>query len=326
MVYESNCVKENNTMKRMMIAMIAVATMTSLMAGDAKLSGDTHFYYGFEDADNNSFHVSRAYLTFEKKVSDALSYKFQTDVGSGGATDFTVYLKNAKLDWKTDFGKFSFGLQGMNMFKVQEDNWGYRFIEKSAMDKAKYSSSADMGIGFSKKLAGLSTGLMITNGSGYKKAETDGYKKLSANVLYGEAKLKKGINAGVAFSYEPKDYTLSDGSGDETGSKTVIGGFGAWAQGAIKVGAETAVLTKSMEASTSTNLISAYGNYAISKKLDAFGRFDLYSSDAAADSYAIIGVNYVPEKGLHIAPTVLVDMPDGGDTSMTYRINFRFKI
>jgi hypothetical protein len=313
-------------MKKMMLLVIAVATITGLKAGEAKLSGDTHFYYEFEDADNNSFHVSRAYFTFENKLNDALSYKFQTDVGSGGATDFTVYLKNAKLDWKTGFGKFSFGLQGMNMFKVQEDNWGYRFIEKSAMDKAKYSSSADMGIGFSKKLAGLSTGLMITNGSGYKKAETDGYKKLSANLLYGPSKLKNGFNAGVAFSYEPSDYTLRDGSGDDTGNTVVIAGFGGWAQGALKLGAETAVLSKSMEESTSTNLVSAYGNFAISAKLDAFGRFDLYSSDASTDSYAIMGVNYVPEKGLHIAPTVFVDMPDGGDTSMTYRVVFRFKI
>lgn len=313
-------------MKKMMLLVIAVATITGLMAGEAKLSGDTHFYYEFEDAENNSFHISRAYFTFENKLNDALAYKFQTDVGSGGATDFTVYIKNAKLDWKTDFGKFSFGLQGMNMFKVQEDNWGYRFIEKSAMDKQKYSSSAAMGIGFSKKLGALASSLMLTNGSGYKSAESDGYKKLSANLVYGEAKLKQGINAGVAFSYEPKDYALSDGSGDETGSTTVFGGFGAWAKGALKVGAETAILTKSMEASTSTNLISVYGNYTLSTKLDAFGRFDRYSSDAASDSYAIIGVNYVPEKGLHIAPTVWVDMPETGDTAMTYKINFRFKI
>ena len=44
------------------------------------------------------------------------------------------------------------GLIGMNTHSIQEKNWGNRFIEKSAMDKNEYSTSADLGIGFSRLL------------------------------------------------------------------------------------------------------------------------------------------------------------------------------
>jgi len=313
-------------MKKFLLLFTIIITGSIVTASEPKISADTHFSYNYEDAENNRFHITRAYFTFENKVSHTLSYRFQTDVGSGGATDYTIYLKNAKLDWKTGQGKFTFGLQGMNMFKVQEDNWGYRFIEKSAMDKKKYSSSADMGMGWSKGMGALTTSVLLTNGSGYKKAETDGYKKLSASLLYGEAKLKTGFNAGVSFSYEGKDYNMSDGSGSETGSTTVIAGFGALAQGPLKAGAEIAILTKTLESSETTNLVSAYGNYQLNKSLAGFGRFDMYSADNSTDNYAVIGVNYVPEKGLHIAPNVSISMPDGSDSVLTYRINFRFKI
>ncbi len=37
-----------------------------------------------------------------------------------------VFLKNACVDWMTDYGKFTFGMQGMNMFNVQENTSGYR--------------------------------------------------------------------------------------------------------------------------------------------------------------------------------------------------------
>ena len=49
-------------------------------------------------------------------------------------------------------GNVSMGLIGLNTHAVQEKNWGNRFIEKSAMDKNKYSISADLGIGFSRLL------------------------------------------------------------------------------------------------------------------------------------------------------------------------------
>lgn len=316
-------------MKTSTLLVLSLVLTTLLSAGEFKINGDTHFNYNFEDAENNAFHISRAYLSIQKKVSNEISYKFQADVGSGGATDYTIYLKNAKLDWKTSFGKLTFGLQGMNMFKIQEDTWGYRFIEKSVMDKNKYSSSADLGIGWQKTFGVLTPSIMITNGTGYKKVEDDQYKKLSLRLLYGESKLKKGLNAGVVVSTESEDYTITTGT-TETGSTLVIGGFGGFASGGLRVGAEYAMKSEKMEADKGAQILSVYGNYKVSKNLSGFGRFDLVDPDTDTDAdghnYLILGLNYQPEKVFYIAPNVKMKMPETGDAETTYQVNFRFKI
>jgi len=315
-------------MKATVMAILFLTAGIQVFAGDMKMNADTYFGYSFVDADNNAFHIDRAYFSIQNQVSKQISYKFQTDVGSGEATAYTVYLKNAKLDWKTDFGKFTFGLQGMNMFKVQEDTWGYRFIEKSAMDQNKYSSSADLGLGWTKKFGAITPSVMITNGTGYKKAEDDQYKKLSLRLLYGESKLKEGLNAGVVVSTESEDYTTA--SATKTGSTLVLGGFAGFAGGGLRVGAEFDMKSEKLEADKNSQLISVYGNYKVNKKLSGFGRFDLSDPDTDTDgdgtNYLILGLSYQPEKVFYIAPNLKIKIPETGDAETTYQVSFRFKI
>ncbi len=317
--------------KRSVLAVLALALAlaTNVYGGDTKLSGDVHFHYSYEDEDNNSFNMSRAYFTFAKKVNDQVSYKFQTDIGGGGPSDYTVYLKNANLAYKSNIGKFVFGLQGMNMFKIQENTWGYRFIEKTAMDKNKYSSSADFGISWEKSIGPITPNVMITNGAGYKHAENDGYKKLSLRLLYGESKLKKGLNAGVVLSLEPQSYldTLSE---TQTGGTQVYGVFGGFAAGPFKLGAEFVMLNQSLLADKSANLLSVYGKYKLTKMITGFGRFDVVEPDADKDddgyTYLIIGADYHPGKVFHMAPNVKIKSPEKGESESIYQVSFRFKI
>ena len=126
--------------------------------GQESFSGVTYFdyTYDFENADTNDagFGLKRVYFTYEKALSKDISYTFQTDVDYK-SSPLNVYLKNAKVDWKCGIGKLTLGLQGMNIFNVTEKTWGFRFLEKSAMDKYGFSSSADMGIGYSGKFNNL---------------------------------------------------------------------------------------------------------------------------------------------------------------------------
>ena len=180
--------------------------------GQGQFSGVTYFDYTYdltEDAVNDAgFGLKRVYFTYQKELSESVSYKFQTDVGqlkiddvsvdddgnvsvSNDKTQFVAYLKKAQLDWKTSYGKLTFGMQGMNVFNVTEKTWGFRFLQKSTMDKYKFSSSADIGIGYSGKFNNLNYSLMYTNGCGYKSSENDEHKKISAQLVYGEKKLVK---------------------------------------------------------------------------------------------------------------------------------------
>ena len=84
---------------------------------------------------------------------------------------------------------------GMNTYGVQEKNWGYRFISKSAIDKNKFSATADLGIGYSNNLMeNLNLSLQLTNGEGYKKSQEDTFHKISLNATYGEMKINKNEN------------------------------------------------------------------------------------------------------------------------------------
>ncbi len=329
---KENRAKGGSALRVKTFAFAMVIGMSTLISGELKISGDTYFHFSFEDAENNNFHIDRAYFTLQNKVSDKISYKFRTDIRSGEVTDFSVYLKNAKIDWKTDFGKFIFGLQGMNMFKVQENIWGYRFLEKSVMDKKKFASSADIGFGWEKSFGVVAISTLITNGGGYKKAETDQYKKISTRLMYGKSKLKEGFNTGVVFSYEPKDYKVINVANADTsiatGNTSIIGGFGGLVMGPLRAGAEYNVLMNNTSSILSTTLLSVYGNFHLRKNTSAYARVDVFGSDVdgSGEYYMILGTNYTVEKVLNIAPNIVVVSPEGSDSEITYRLSFRFKI
>ncbi|MCK4577573.1 MAG: hypothetical protein KAU50_02205, partial [Candidatus Marinimicrobia bacterium] len=200
------------------ISIFAIAfTFVSAQSGSFNGLVFYHLQHDLEDGGKSQFEFSRVYLTYTNKLSENVKYKFQTDVGrhknsvklEGAGSDslsadlsnsrwLSVYLKNAKLDWTTSVGVVSIGLQGMNIFSVQEKTWGHRYLQKSPMDLHKFTSSADLGIGFARSISkDLSTSLLITNGIGYKSAENDTYKKFSLQTVWGQKNLSKktGYNA-----------------------------------------------------------------------------------------------------------------------------------
>jgi len=183
-------------MKKMQLAVLMFC-FSSLALGD--ISGVSYFSFS-----EDGFELKRTYFTYKSQISEDLSFKFQTDIGSNSPVDnrWIVYLKKAQLDWKVNDGmKMSMGMIGMNMFNIQEKTWGNRFLSKSALDLAGWSSSADLGIGFYKNYGKLSTSLLLTNGEGYKNSDVDGKNKVSLQAVYGEKRLDKnaGYNFGLVY-------------------------------------------------------------------------------------------------------------------------------
>lgn len=317
--------------KRVLLLMLLMLVMCCaiVFAGDQKIGGLVFFDFGYdltEDADNDGgFNASRVYLTISKKLDDNLTYKFQTDIDYKNSPK-NVYLKNAKVDWKTNLGKITLGLQGMNVFGVQEKTWGYRFIEKSSMDRNKFSSSADLGVGYSNTFgSNIHLSALLTNGTGYKKAENDSHKKISIQSLIGQKKLssKDGYNGGVSFTMEPYDVDSVT-----VENKTVFGLFGGFAGSGIRVGGEFNTYSDA-GADLSKQIISAYAIYGLSDDLNVFGRFDMYDPDTDTDSdsetYIIAGLEYKPAKGLYLAPNLKMTTPEGGDAETVVSVNCKFK-
>ena len=307
------------------VLLILASTATLLFAqNNTNVSGLVFYQYAISDGGSKSgeFEINRAYLTVSRNLSDELSVKFQTDVGrmknDPSNPHLFVYLKNAKVDYKVGQGILTLGLQGMNMFSVQEKSWDYRHIEKSAMDKYGFSSSADLGIGYSAKLMGkLNTSVLLTNGAGYKKPENDDYKKLSLQAYLGDGKISKdrSFNIGGVMSYEKYDVNA-----DTVGSVTVLGGFAAGVMGPVKFGAEIDTKIDS-EVEDNELIISTYGDFTVMENLKVFGRFDRAGSVDNFSNYVIAGVKYTPAKGLDISPNVKIM----DDVDPTYALNFQVK-
>ena len=218
-------------MKKILI----VLSIIGFMFAEGKIGGVTYFDYSNTEK-ASGFNFQRQYFGYGGEVSDQVSYKILFDVGRtnvGAAviekdtsyksedTRLVVFLKKAQINYKSSFGRFNFGLIGMNTYAVQESNWGYRFIEKSAIDKNGFSSTADIGVGFSRSLIdNLNLSLLIVNGEGFKTPQGDKFQKIAFNATYGESNLNKndGYNGGLVYTTESTDT-------DPTTMTSVFGGF-----------------------------------------------------------------------------------------------------
>ena len=332
-------------MKYIIIFFITVSTM---MAQKGDLSGVVYYNYQYDftkDAvnDDSGFSLDRVYLTYQKNISDVLSYKFQADVGQLSTIDdismtnsgvtfttkktqYVMYLKNAKVDWKTSIGKITIGLQGMNVFNVVEKTWGFRFLEKSPMDLHKFSSSADLGLGYSGSISNIHYSFMLTNGSGYKKTDNDKYKKISTQFVYGEKQLFKadGYNAGLIYTLD-----FYDVDPETTKNKMVFGAFGGYAGHGLRIGGEFDRYIDS-GSSITKQIIATYASYKILDNLEGLIYYDMYNANLNAENdsqnYLIAGLNYYATKGLIVTPNIrFTTFANEDDSHIMFKMNFQFK-
>ena len=312
-------------MKKSIISLSFICFLSTALFAESNTSGKVFFNntLGLGDGGDNAFNMKRAYLTYTNDVNESVSYKVTYDMGSNdGGSAHTAFLKIAMVKWKTGLGNVMIGMQGMNMFKTMENTWGHRFIDKMPMDTYMYSASADLGIGLGRSFGPVSTSVLITNGGGYKKAESDSHKKLSIHAVYGESKLNKkdGFNGGLSFSMEPYDKDSLT-----TENTNVTGIFAGYAGNGFRGGLEFD--TKTQE-DVSGQIFCIYATYTINDKLSILARLDQVDANTSKDSdgiQAIIaGVHYSAAKGLTIAPTVRLKVPDEGDSENSIVLNFQF--
>jgi len=305
---------------------ILLIAFSSLVAQD--ISGKVVFAYSNSDDSSkiDGFGLNRVYLNFSKEISDELSVTIQTDAYPESSSQ-NIYLRNAKADWKTLNGNVVIGLQEMNMFKVQQMNWGKRYLDKTVMDRMQYSSVADMGIGYYHSKDKFHGSILITNGAGFKKSETDSHKKLSLQFIYGTVKLSKsdGFNIGAVLSHEPYDrdgeVTIPEEPAGEY-SKKVFGVFGGYAKNNLRVGAEWSQLDDSglLDGNYNNNLTSVYCNYAFKNKQSLIVKYDMVSGNKDAN-YALVAMEFIPTKGLMVSPNV---RSNDGATSLGVNFQFQF--
>ena len=296
---------------------LLVVSITGFMFAEGKIGGVTYFDFISSD-DSTAFNFERQYFGYGGDISDQVSFKILFDVGrSDSDTRLTTYLKKAQVNYKSSFGKFNFGLIGMNTYGIQESNWGYRFIEQSAIDKYKFSATADIGVGFSRSLIdNLNLSLLFVNGEGFKKPQGDKYHKIAFNATYGEGNLNKndGYNAGLVYTTESTDTTMT----------SLFGGFAGMG---LRLGGEYDMLTKD---SFKSNIISVSANYAVRDKIDIFARYDMIDDNDDTNknvkNYLVTGIVLTCDGGISVAPNMRMTTFENETEALTeYKVNFQFK-
>ncbi len=303
---------------------LLVISITGFMFAEGKIGGVTYFDFISTD-DSSAFNFQRQYFGYSGDISDKVSYKILFDVGrtnknDGEDTRLVTYLKKAQVNYKSSSGKVNFGLIGMNTYAVQESNWGYRFIEKSTIDKNGFSSTADLGVGFSKSIIdNLNLSFQIVNGEGFKKPQGDKYHKIAFNATYGESNLIKndGYNAGLVYTTEQTD----------TDPITMTSIFGGFAGMGIRIGGEYDMKTIG---GVNSNIVSVSTNYTVRDNIDVFVRYDIYDGDTSIDNngkdYLVAGIVLTCDGGISVAPNVRTTTYEDETEALTeYKVNFQFK-
>jgi len=295
------------------ISITSIITFLSfIIAGD--IGGYTIFEYN-----DDAFEINRVYFQYTDDLSDDLFLKIRYDVARDGVDadgKFIAYLKNAYVDWSCkNGGLLSLGLIGTNSYGTQENTWGYRFIEKSPLDKDQFTNTADLGIGYSHSFGNLNINVQILNGEGFKSKQSDTHMATYLRFLYGEGNLNKndGYNAGLVIT------SFEGDSADDSDDVNLVGLFGGWASNNLRLGLEY----NQYETTDTKTLMSLYANYSISETLDVFVRNDMMEIDGIGDSDVItswIGMACNPSKGLYISPNIMIE-----DGTKDYRLTFMFK-
>ena len=317
--------------KEMKYLIILITYISISIAADGKIGGVTYFNYTNAE-EESAFNFQRQYFGYGGDISDQVSFKILFDVGRTNNkllytwsvkendslkvtedTRLVTYLKKAQINYKSSLGIFNFGLIGMNTYNIQEKNWGYRFIEKSAIDKYGFSATADIGVGFSKSLIdNLNLSLLFVNGEGFKKPQGDKYHKIAFNATYGEGNLNKndGYNTGLVYTTEQTD----------TEPITMTSIFGGFAGMGLRLGGEYDMQTKD---GINSNIISVSANYELRDKIDVFVRYDIYDGDTSiendGENYLVTGIVLTCDGGISVAPNVrMTTSEDDSDSSTEY--------
>lgn len=235
--------------------------------------------------DQTNFWIRRAYLSFDSKMSDTWSSRLRFEANSPGdyrtSSKLNPFVKDAYLAWKDSGKELYLGISPSPTWEFVEGFWGYRSVEKTALDLYRMGSSRDFGVaykgkGFDNKIA---YHVMLGNGAG-EASETNDGKKAMVSV---------GFMPNSALSFELyADHEDRPASTD----RTAVRAFAGWRGQSSRIGFEYG--WQDRDAATGPGedvaVASLFGVWRLSEKSSLITRWDR-SFDGFSDADKI---PYVP--------------------------------
>jgi len=258
-------------------ALLAIST-AFLLTAEEKFSGlmfgDYYNVLGNHNTaveNQHGFWFRRVYFTYDNKLSDNWKLRFRLELNSPGdfVTKSTInpYLKDAYLSYEKGNHALFFGLINTPTYEKAEEGWGYRAMERTPFDLQGLVSARDLGIGAKGSFGQdkkISYSFVFGNGS-TTKAETNKGKKVYGSLGF---KLNSALLLEAYGDYE---------SADNNKTLYMFQGLASWKRGKARAGllyGHKYIKDGNADTTTKVRILSAYGVYTASAKIDLVLRAD----------------------------------------------------
>ncbi|MDZ7692317.1 MAG: hypothetical protein U5K69_14480 [Balneolaceae bacterium] len=298
--------------------------------GDEALWGDGEFM----DTEKNAIggNLRRIYVGFDHDISSNLTTRVLFETNSGTidpSGKFSPIVKLGYIRWNVpmDFlhnNVVSVGLIPTPIFSFPEKSFGYRSVEKEALDARGIGRSADQGISYSATFdenSNYGFTALVGNGTGNRPTET---KRLEYTGSVFAKFLDSRLTVETMFNYKSL--------GDDR-ENSILRGFLGYEADHFRLGGEVARVLNSVNTvqgfqDVEPLLYSVFAAFSIPQigdQLEFFGRFDRYDPDTdyetgkvypndpqffSNQALAILGLNYQPIERVQIMPNLYFNIYD----------------
>jgi len=327
-------------MKRIALVILLLLLCLTVSAEDKPVTisgylfGD--YYYVSSNHDpalegKNGFWVRRAYITFDRALSDELSARLRFEMNSPGdfKTNATLepFVKDAYIKWKQSAKMdLLIGISPTPTWELIEKVWGYRSVEKTPVDLQRMGSSRDFGIALTGAFDDAKKyryHVIAGNGSGTGSETNDG-KKIAFAVS------TSPVKAVTVELYADRD----DRPGDT--DRTLLQVFAALQREHYRAGLQYSHQQRDGE-DISLDVASAFVVYDLRENISLLGRVDrMFDPNPEGDKIPYLpfdttskstlflaGVDWKVHKSFSVIPNVeVVTYDDGAGNDVVPRVTF----
>lgn len=280
-----------------------------------------------ENAQNGTqTELKRFYISVDHKFNDVFSADLTTDFryGSNGVTkDTLIYVKKAFVQAKFDPALIvRIGAADLPWVPFDESVYGFRFVENTLIDRTKFGTSSDWGVhvlgSFANNL--VSYQVSAIDGQGYKTlARSSDTLDLEGRISVNPMKVFTVAVGGYTGKLGKSAGNLLDTATPHTAER--FDALAAYTDKRLRAGIEyfaaknwNTVTTNTVDKSDGW---SAFGSFAFTPQIVAFGRFDWVKpskdiNPALKDHYFNLGLDYKPLPPLDFALVYKRDRADHG--------------
>jgi Skp family chaperone for outer membrane proteins len=259
--------------------------------------------------------LKRFYIGVDHKFNDVFSANLTTDFrynANGLTKDVSIYVKKAFVQAKLDPAlAVRVGAADLPWVPFVEGIYGYRFVENTLIDRTKFGTSSDWGVHvlgtFGNNL--VSYQVSAINGAGYKTlARQSDTIDLEGRVSVNPIKNVSLAVGGYTGKLSKSAANLPDSATPHTASR--FNALAAYTDKRIRAGVEYFAAKNwnnvNTLASDKSDGWSAFGSFAFTPKILAFGRYDWVKpsrdiNPALKDNYFNVGLDYKPLPPLDFA-------------------------